>query len=592
MAHYYGQWIPSSISDALFAPPPPSVPQETGPELPEGITDEDLNAANEGIRRIISEYLPFEDNSFEFGQVMGLTPETYADVLADKLMHYDPENQQHLSLLHNLENAISAAAQESYKTFTPGVTQEELESDRWYDDTTWYRIPKGAQEMYTHLNNSNLLNAIVGRHPVRSAQSLGEGNHFSHDEDSPDGIPFKGLVSGLDEEYTREPDVNEYQAFPSKNIHESGLNWSGAIDKAASLFGDAGKALGLSYSGGSPDQARKYLWGIEDQKIEYSDMPTHKAYGMRNADDLATAIRRWVAANKDKGHYAGNSMDYYPQNATSMPEEAAKHEHRIKGSERADSFLGDLLRKFEYGEALANEIEYQPNNELIEDYDGSLHTGARRYFGNLFDIPRIAQAIETFSGLNNLNSQTRKPFPTVPEGLSPERQREWIGKNWEILLNHNPNARYPDAVTGEAATNQIYTRNSIPFTQLGKKIGEIKHLPLDPTMLPYLFSPVAALATKGIGAALKAGAKAVGKSVADEAREPMSYATALTFPQEEVEDPKFPFGIVNKEVTDKTKEENWQEGLKQHAKRKEAGKEAGSRYKQAARTGGGSTGGW
>ena len=124
--------------------------------------DDGLERARAGLTGLIAKHLP------------GISADEAADILLKQPDHPDYEG-----LVAALDEELAAAA----SGHSPGITADERESMGGNSVMPDYLLGSGDQQVYSVMRDSNLLNAVVGRRPVKNADELRAGKTYLTNED-------------------------------------------------------------------------------------------------------------------------------------------------------------------------------------------------------------------------------------------------------------------------------------------------------------------------------------------------------------------------------------------------------------------------
>jgi len=119
-------------------------------------------------------------------------PDLSPSAVAAALQNHDPDHPIHATILAELDDAMLAAAQGHTRGISPSERQE-LGGNSVMPD---YLLGPGDQRVYEVLRDSNLINAAVGRAPVRDPRDLVAGKIFAADDDG-NPLPPEGIHADL-----------------------------------------------------------------------------------------------------------------------------------------------------------------------------------------------------------------------------------------------------------------------------------------------------------------------------------------------------------------------------------------------------------
>jgi hypothetical protein len=198
------------------------------------------------------------------------------EAIAKELIHGSEDNEYRKAIIGWLDKEIPAAAQREHSR---GISLSERKALGGSETLPDYLMGHGDQKAYDALNDSNLLNAALGRQPVPSVTHLARGMNHAVDADG-NAAPVQhapgGGWFGASEEWTRGDAMNRSldqhlqarldptrhsnvagSAFPQHSLAGPG----GTVGNLATSMGDTylGQALGTftGWSDGSRRAARR-----------------------------------------------------------------------------------------------------------------------------------------------------------------------------------------------------------------------------------------------------------------------------------------------------------------------------------------------
>jgi hypothetical protein len=245
----------------------------------------------EGIRGMAARLLPNVNSDEVTAVILGEVESPHRDALIEML---------------------DAANVKSAQGHSPGITPEErkaLKGNSFFPD---YLLGPGDQKVYEALRDSNLLNAAIGRRPVKDARDLVGGANYWDEPAAPTALDAAG-----------EPDEEKQRFIDEYRLANAGHDWHTASQmptRHSTFFGgspyvqhstvsEQGR-LGNAYernSDGAIGQALNAFFKWPEASANAARVPKDELHPMAPSSD---AVPRAV------GSYLWNAPDQFMQSAT------------------------------------------------------------------------------------------------------------------------------------------------------------------------------------------------------------------------------------------------------------------------------------